>query len=136
MKGGNEFRALLKHRTWDKEVLLWLGPDKSLLEALASTKHVTLDLLDLFDVNKLPIDDDETKDELRDRLRQRLKDISKGPDNRTVLVVKSVGLLARYNVGLKEFYDWFIGSYTLVVLLLEGVVEQTDWPDEVRGTCQ
>ncbi len=132
MKGGNELRALLNHRTWDKEVLLWHGSEKSLLEALASTKHVTLNLLDLFDVNKLPIDDDETKDELRERLRQRLRAIPKGPGNRTVLVVKSIGLLTRYNVGLKEFYDWFIGSYTLVVLLLEGVVEGTEWPDEVR----
>lgn len=132
MKGTNEIRSLLEHRTWDKEVLLWLGPDKSLFEALASTKHVTLDLLDLFDVDKLPIDDDETKDELRDRLRQRLRAIPKGPDNRTVLVVKSIGLLARYKVGLKEFYDWFVGSYTLVVLLLEGAADPTKWPDEVR----
>ena len=132
MSGIEEFRALVKQRTWDKDVLLWRGPEKSLAEALTSAKHPTLDLLDLFDVNKLPIDDDETRDELRTQLRQRLRAIPKGPDNRTVLIVKSIGLLARYNVGLKEFYDWFISSHTLVVLLLESIVEPGKWPDDVR----
>jgi len=132
LNGIKEFRDLLKQRTWDKEVLLWLGPDKHLLDALASTKHVTLDLLDLFDVNKLPIDENETRVELRNQLRQKLKAIPKGPDNRTVLVVKSIGLLARYKVGVKEFYDWFIGSHTLVVLVLESLGKHGKWPEDVR----
>ena len=132
MNGIEEFGALVKQRTWDKEVLLWRGPEKSLAKALMSAKHLTLDLLDLFDVIKLPIDDDETRDELRKQLRQRLRAIPTGPDNRTVLIVKSIGLLARYNVGLKEFYDWFIGSHTLVVLLLESLEEHGKWPDDVR----
>lgn len=132
MNGIEEFGALVKQRTWDKEVLLWRGPEKSLAKALTSAKHLTLDLLDLFDVNKLPIDDDESRDELRKKLRERLRAIPKGPDNRTVLIVKSIGLLARYNVGLKEFYDWFIGSHTLVVLLLESLEEHGKWPDDVR----
>ena len=132
MRGASELRALLDHRTWDKEVALWLGSEKSLLDALAATRHVVLDLLDLFDVNNLPVDDDDTKGVLRDRLRQRLRSIPKGPDNRTVLVVKSISLLARYGLGLKEFFDWFIGSHTMVILLLEGVVEHPEWPDEVR----
>ena len=47
-------------------------------------------------------------------------------------IVKSIGLLVRYKVGLKEFYDWFIGSHTVVALVLEGLPENTDWPEEVR----
>jgi len=132
LNGIKEFRGLLKQRTWDKEVLLWLGPDKHLFDAVASIKYVTLDLLDLFDVNKLPIDEDETRVKLRNQLRQKLKAIPKGPDNRTVLVVKSIGLLARYKVGVKEFYDWFIGSHTLVVLVLESLEKQGKWPEDVR----
>ena len=132
MNGIKEFRDLLKQRTWDKEVLLWLGPDKHLFDALASAKYVTLDLLDLFDINKLPIDEDETRAELRMQLRRTLKAIPKGPDNRTVLVVKSVGLLARYKVGVKEFYDWFIGSHTLVVFVLESLEKHSKWPEDVR----
>lgn len=132
MSGIKEFRDLLKQRTWDKEVLLWLGPDKQLFDALASAKYVTLDLLDLFDLNKLPIDEDETRDELRSQLRQRLKAITRGPDNCTVLVAKSIGLLARYKVGVKEFYDWFIGSHTLVVLVLESLEKHGKWPEDVR----
>lgn len=132
MKGITDLRALLKQRTWDKEVLLWLGSEKSLLDAFGSTKYVTLDLLDLFDLESLPVDDDETLNDLGERLRNRLKAIPKGPYNRTALVVKSIGLLARYRIGLKEFYDWFVGSHTVVVLVLDGMPAKTNWPEEVH----
>jgi len=124
--------ALVKQRTWDKEVLLWLGPEKPLTHVFGSTKHAVFDLLDLFQPDSLPPDDDSTKERLRDQLRQRLRSIQKGPDNRIVLVVKSIGLLARYRVGLKEFYDWFVGSHTILILLLEDAPEKSGWPDEVR----
>ena len=132
MKREADLKALMKQRTWDKEVLMWLGSEKSLIGALGSAKHVVLDLLDLFQSDNLPPDDDATKDAIHEQLRQRLRAMPKGPDNRTILVVKSIGLLARYKVGLKDFYDWFVGSHTLVALLLEGSTEKTDWPDEVR----
>lgn len=132
MKGEADLKSLVKQRTWDKEVLVWLGTEKSLLNALGAAKHVVLDLLDLFQPDELPPDDDATKDAIHDQLRQRLKAIPKGPDHRTVLVVKSIGLLARYKVGLKDFYDWFVGSHTIVALLLEGTGERTGWPDEVK----
>jgi hypothetical protein len=89
-------------------------------------------LLDLFDPSNLPPDEDATKDQLRDRLRTRLKEIHPGPDNRVILIVKSIGLLARYGAGLTMFYDWFAGSFTLVILLLEAGQETTEWPEEVR----
>ena len=132
MKGQADLKALVKQRTWDKEVLIWLGTEKSLIAALSSAKHVVLDLLDLFKPDKLPPEEEATKDAIHDQLRARLRAIPKGPDNRTVLVVKSIGLLARYKVGLKDFYDWFVGSHTVVALLLEGTGEKTDWPDEVK----
>ena len=65
-------------------------------------------------------------------LRDRLKDIQHGPDSRVILVVKSVGLLARYSVGLTVFYDWIIGSFAAVILLLEDTKERIEWPEEVR----
>lgn len=132
MKGIADFKALVQQRTWDKDVLLWLGPEKTLLVALGATQHVELDLLDLFHPEHLPVDDDATKTELRVRLREHLRSIPKGPPKRTVLVVKSIGLLARYETGLNEFYNWFVGSHALVVLLMEHVPEKLDWPDEVR----
>ena len=132
LRGITELQTLLKQRTWDKDVLLWLGSDKSLLSTLGSTNRVILDLLDLFDVDSLPVDDDETRRDLTERLRYRLKSIPKGPTDRTVLVVKSIGLLARYRIGMKEFYDWFVGSHTIVALVLEGLPGQTNWPEEVR----
>ena len=132
MKGVADFKALVQQQTWDKDVLLWLGPEKSLLAAIGANKYVQLDLLDLFQPDNLPADDDATKDVLRQRLRERLRSIPKGPGNRTVLVVKSIGLLARHDTGLNEFYNWFAGSHALVVLLMEAVPEKSEWPDEVR----
>jgi len=132
VKGIADLRVLLKQRTWDKEVVLWLDSEKSLLDAFGSAKYVSLDLLDLFDIDSLPADDDETHNDLCERLRHRLKAIPKGPDNRTVLVVKSIGLLARYRIGLKEFYDWFVGSHTVVVLVLDGMPAMANWPEEVH----
>ena len=99
MKGEPDLNAMVKQRTWDKEVILWLGAEKPLVSALGSTKHLVLDLLDLFEPDNLPMDDDSTKDVLSEELRERLRSIPKGPDNRTVLIVKSIGLLARYRVG-------------------------------------
>jgi hypothetical protein len=33
---------------------------------------------------------------------------------------------------VKAFYDWFIGDFTMTVLLLDGGTEKVDWPEEVR----
>lgn len=132
MKGVADLKALVQQLNWDKEVLLWLGPEKPMVTALGSAKYTVLDLLDLFQADHLPLDDDAIKDVLRDQLRSYLRAIPKGPDTRTVLIVKSIGLLARYGVGLKEFYDWFVGSHTILILLLEDAPEKSDWPDEVR----
>lgn len=132
MKGLIDLHALLKQRSWDKEVILWLGPEESLLDACHSIHYVVLDLLDLFDPDNLPVDDEETHNALGEDLRQKLKALQKASNTRTVLVVRSIGLLARYKVGLKEFYDWFIGSHTLLALVLEGVSEISDWPEEIH----
>lgn len=132
MKSAAQLQALVNQRAWDKEVLLWIGPEKSLIDALGSVRFRVLDLLDLFDVNNLPGDADETREYLRDRLHEHLKAIPKGPDDRSVLIVRSIGLLARYNVGLTVFYDWFIGSFALAILILDDVVDRTEWPEDVR----
>ena len=132
MKSAAHLHALIGSHTWDKEVVMWLGTEKALHQALGPAKTVTLDLLDLFDLGNLPADDESTKDQLRDRLRDKLRAIERCPDNRVILIVKSIGLLARYHVGLNAFYDWFIGDFTMVVLLLDGGTEKADWPEEVR----
>ena len=132
LKGITDLQRLLKQRTWDKDVLLWLGPERSLLDAIGSVNCVTLDLLDLFHLDNLPVDDEDTHRYLTERLRQRLRSIVTGPENRTVLVVKSIGLLARYRVGLKDFYDWFVCSYTVVALILEDFPQHTKWPEDIR----
>ena len=132
MRSAAQLQAVVSQRTWDKDVLLWIGSEKSLADNLGLTQYRLLDLLDLFDVDSLPGDDEETREQLLDRLRDYLKALPKGPTTRTILVVKSIGLLARYNGGLKAFYDWFIGDFTMVILLLDGGTEKMEWPEEVR----
>jgi len=131
VKRTSELAQLVRQRTWDKDVVLWVGTEASLVEALKHTKTVTLDLLDLFDETNLPMEDEETRLLLIRELRAKLKTTPTGPEKRMALIVKSVGLLARYNVGTSEFYKWFCGDFAMVVLLLDGVPERTEWPDEM-----
>ena len=131
MKRPSELTKLARQRTWDKDVVLWVGTEADLLDALKHVKIAGLDLLDLFDETNLPMDDEEIRSRLTRELRAKLKAIPTGPDNRIALIVKSVGLLARYNVGTSEFYKWFCGDFAMVALLLDGVPEQTEWPDEI-----
>lgn len=132
MKSAANLRELVGLSPWDKELVMWIGDEKALQQALGSAKFVILDLLDLFEVGNLPTDDDSTRDLLRDRLSEKLRGFQNGPANRVILVVKSIGLLARYGVGLSAFYNWFIGDFAMVILLLDVGTERIDWPEEVR----
>jgi len=127
-----ELRIRVAQKTWDKEIVLWVGPETDLMTALNGAHVESLDILDLFDPSSLPINDDETHGTLIRKLRAKLKSVPRGPDQRTILVVRSVGLLARYDVGVKEFYDWFIGSFTMVILILEPSSPGFEWPEDVE----
>lgn len=131
MKTAADLAALFRQRTWDKDVVLWVGSEKALLEALSGVSHTVFDLLDLFDEGHLPMDDEETRAQLINGLRRTLRTIETSPERRTVLVVRSIGLLAHYRTGVKEFYDWFCGDFAIVVLALEGPMEAYPWPEDV-----
>jgi len=131
MKTPAELAALVRQRTWDKDVVLWVGSTAALLNAIGQARHEVLDLLDLFDEGHLPMDDEETRAQLIQGLRNKLKAYRTGPQARTVLVVQSIGLLARYHVGLREFYEWFCGDFAMVVLAMDAVPGSVAWPEEV-----
>jgi hypothetical protein len=131
MRSPAELRSLVEQRAWEKEVVLWVGTEAALVKLLGTVHHVALDLLDLFDEDKLPMDDEETRQCMVAALSTRLQAIPTGPGMRVVLVVTSIGLLARYAVGLREFYDWFCSDFSMVILLLERTLEETQWPEEV-----
>jgi hypothetical protein len=132
MKTVADLAALVRQKTWDKDLVLWVGPIATLSGAIGQTRHVDLDLLDLFDEECLPMDDEETRAQLIQGLRNRLKSIQPGPSARTVLVVRSIGLLARYHAGVQLFYDWFCGDFAMVVLALEPLSDGTAWPEDVN----
>ena len=75
MNGVAELRSLLRQKAWDKEVVLWLGSDAALKDELLAYTVQELDLLDLFDPNNLPANDDVARDQLISRAAQ----VSAGP---------------------------------------------------------
>jgi hypothetical protein len=132
VKSAADLGALARQRTWDKELLLWRGTEDGLREALAPLTIQTLDLLDLFDEHDLPMDDEETREQLLRGMQKAFRSLRPGPERRVVLALKSIGLLARYRTGLSALYDWFLGDFSMAILILEGSGERVSWPEEVR----
>ena len=131
MAATDELSRLVNQRTWDKELNLWVGPERELRARLEGVKLETLDLLDLI-VGDVPADDDDIRLYLARAIRQHLKSISRERGQRMVLIVLSAGLLARYGVGVREFYDWFCDDFSMVFLVIEGRCSDIQWPEEVQ----
>ncbi len=135
VKSAADFTRFASQRTWDKDVALWLGPESALNSAILAVSGVStvdLDLLDLFDESSLPDSEDDVIHFFRHALRKKLVSIAPSIGQRRILVVKSAGLLVRYNLGLREFFDWFCGDRGLAVLLIEGTPEKLDLPSEIE----
>lgn len=132
MQVTEELSKIVQQRTWDKELLLWLGSESSLQSALASVHVEVVDLLDLFDYGSIPIDDDEIRRHLSRTLQHRLKTIQRTPGERTALIIRSAGILARYRVGVQDFYNWFCNDFSMVILLVEGRCIDKTWPDYIE----
>jgi|SRR6185312_6325360 len=132
MQAHEEMAKLVRQRTWDKELVLWFGPETTLLPFLASIHVEVLDLLDLVETGRVSVDDDELREHLSQSLRQQLRSISREGARRTALIVRSAGLLARYRVGVQDFYDWFCDDFAMAILLIEGRCSERDWPEEVE----
>ena len=99
---------------------------------LAEVETHFLDLLDLFSPSSMPIEDDEVRLHLSRSLRKHLKTIPRTFGKRAALIVRSAGLLARYRMGVQDFYDWFCDDFAMVILVVEGSCSEADWPDEVQ----
>ena len=128
----DDLSKVLSQQTWDKELILWLGPESKLLSSLTNVQVKTIDLLDMFDSVEKVGEDNEVRKHLSRSLRQHLKSIPRTTGKRIALIVRSAGLLARYRVGVQDFYDWFCNDFALAILLIEGTCIGTEWPDEVE----
>lgn len=131
MQTHDELTEVVRQRRWDKELLLWFGPEVKLLPFLTGIHVEVLDLLDLFGPTGIPVDDDEVRQRLSKSLRQRLRS-PRIAGSRTALIVRSAGLLARYRIGVQDFYDWFCDDFAMAILLVEGRCSEREWPDEVE----
>ncbi len=131
MNATAELPQLVGQRTWDKELNLWVGPERELCALLEGVKLETLDLLDLI-VADVPADDADIRRYLAQAIRQHVKAISRERGQRMVLIVRAAGLLARYGVGVREFYEWFCDDFSMVFLVVEGRCPNMTWPEEVE----
>jgi len=122
---------LVSQRTWDKELNLWVGPERLLREQLEGLRVETLDLLDLIE-GDASADDDDVRLKLARAIRKHVKSIPRERGQQVVLIVLSAGLLARYGAGVREFYEWFCDDFSMVFLVVEGRCSDTDWPEEVE----
>lgn len=131
MNPATDLEELLRQKTWDKEVVLWLGSESRLKDLLSNHNIHELDILDLFDPDNLPSDDDGTRMRLTQALRSRLQNLNATARNRIVLVVRSCALLARYGVGLKELYNWFCGDFGMVIMPMHHPKDDLAFPENV-----
>ncbi len=79
MDGLAELIQLAGQRTWDKELVLWVGTEAQLAPALAGVHVEELDLLDLFDGPPARIDDNEVGRFLSRSLKKRLQPFHVAP---------------------------------------------------------
>jgi len=126
-----ELSQLVRQRTWDKELNLWVGPERLLRAQLEGLRLETLDLLDLIE-GDASTDDDDVRLQLARAIRQHLKTIPRERGQQVILLVLSAGLLARYGVGVREFYEWFCDDFSMVFLVVEGRCTDVEWPDDVE----
>ena len=132
MQSKAELDKLVRERTWNKELILWYGPESKLLPMLNGIHVHVLDLLDLFEPSDVPVEDDEVRLQILRSLRSYLKSIPAVPSKRSALIVKSSGLLARYRVGVQDFFDLYCGDFRMALLLIDGSCPEGEWPDEVE----
>lgn len=126
-----ELSQLVSQRTWDKELNLWVGPERLLREQLEGLRVETLELLDLI-VGDVSADYDDVRLQLTRAIRQHVKAIPRERGQHVVLIVLSAGLLARFGVGVREFYEWFCDDFSMVFLVVGGRCTDVDWPEEVE----
>ena len=83
----DELSQLLRQRTWDKELNLWVGPERQLRPLLDGLKVETLDLLDVID-DDWPVEDEDIRRPFAQAIRQRLKAIPRERGQRLVVVAE------------------------------------------------
>lgn len=144
----DELAQLLQQRNWDKELVVWFGPESKLVPALTGVQVESLDLLDLFTTwpglsetgmgvsesrthaSQLT-DDDDIRQYLTRSLCKWLQSLDRRGGKQTALLVRSAALLARYRVGVRDFYEWFCDDFSMVILLVERPAAAEQWPEEV-----
>lgn len=131
MKTPADFTRLASQRTWDKDVVVWLGlrcwqrcpPARIARRWICWTSWT-----------EGPARDAEADAALllRRALRQRLTELAPSGGQRRIVIVKSAGLLVRYDLGLREFFDWYCGDHGLAVVLIEATPNKIGLPPGIE----
>lgn len=131
-----QFKAILERPTWSKDVVVWVGDRESLDHVLGGIKQLELDVLEMMPEDEALPTGKEDRAELLDReLDKRLQAMKPQGNDRVVLRVRNVAVVAKYGIGLQRFYEWFGGSHTLAVLEIDRLRPVT-LPDSVVGVVK
>ena len=101
-----------------RHLYLWHGEAEDLMSLLPAGRAKPMDIFQVAaELSHHPFSQDEANELLRDALRVRLRDwYVSGAEACPVLMVTGCELLARYQVGLRPFYD-ALANRSMVILV-------------------
>ena len=128
-----ELKDLVNQRAWSKQVIVWIGERFRLDQLLEGKSQRVLDVLELIpEDEEWPSDSEDRADWLRSRLDERVQGLRPSGPDRAILRVRNAALLAKLEIGLQPFFDWFAGSSTMTVLEI-GPIKPVRLPDTVTS---
>jgi DNA-binding protein Fis len=101
-----------------KRVIVWIGDKEELY------KHIPKEMTEELIVSRLPVDQADLQNEkklqkaLRSKLNQALQNYHSQISGQRILIVSDAELLARYQISLQPFYDYFVGDRTMTILIV------------------
>lgn len=102
-----------------KRVLVWIGTKESLYAHLQTKKFNVLAIADLQIDDKDLGNDERIKKALKRAIDLQLRSFQIEESTLQILVVPDAELIARYDLTLQSFYDYFIGDSKIVILVVE-----------------
>lgn len=99
-----------------RHLYIWHGSLPALLNFIPRELLLEFDLLDIIEKVQPDVTDEQIKSSLKQFIIERLRELNVPPGKQGALVITNNLLLARYNIPLTIFYDYFICDRTCVIL--------------------
>lgn len=118
----NEFENIAKQLQQKpaigKRIFVWNGMKEELYPFFSkkNVKEITLSQLHL--TGDSILSEINIQREIKKALKKELKNYISVLKDQQILIISDAELIARYNIGLGVFYDYYIGDRTMVVLII------------------